>query len=84
MFLVVIGYFDIKNVLNAKMTIEMIIQLRQKNLRFCKIIGANTIPKLVLRLIKLGYAMPEGHRVNSLKESSAKLISKAVPKNPSV
>ena len=28
--------------------------------------------------------MPEGHRVNSLKKSSAKLISKAVPRNPSV
>ena len=28
--------------------------------------------------------MPEGHRVNFLKESSAKLISKAVPRNPSV
>ena len=43
MFLVVIRYFDLKNVLNAKMTIKMIIQLRQKNLRFCKIIGANTL-----------------------------------------
>ena len=32
-------------------------------------------------VIKLSYAMPEGHRVNSLKESSAKLISKAVKKS---